>query len=91
MSGGEGVLPITVAEWERNSREVVRVGLEHYNGRDTINVRVWYRDDDDMLKPGKTGITLALKHLPAMAAGLAAAMAKAEELGLLREPKSEGA
>src|SRR6478736_8037262 len=47
--------------------EVVRVALDQYNGRHTINGRVWYHDDDDVLKPGKTGITLALKHLPALA------------------------
>jgi hypothetical protein len=55
--------PIVVAEWDRNSREVVRVALDQYKGRDTINARVWYHDDDGVLRPGKAGITLALKHL----------------------------
>ena len=74
--------PIIVAEWDRNKREVIRVALDRYNGRHTVNVRVWYRDDDG-LKPGKTGITLALSHLPALAEALVAADRHSRELGLI--------
>ncbi len=49
-----------IAEWDRNSREVIRVALDKYNGRHTIiNARVWYRDGGEF-KPGKAGMTLAL-------------------------------
>jgi hypothetical protein len=78
--------PIVVAEWDRNSREVVRVALDHYNGRHTINARVWYHDDDDALRPSKTGITLAVKHLPALADAMAKALAAARDLGLIEGP-----
>ncbi len=74
--------PIIIAEWDRNAREVMRVALDYYNGRHTINARVWYHDDDG-LKPGKTGITLAVKHLPALADALAKAERRARELGLI--------
>jgi hypothetical protein len=77
--------PITVAERDRNSREVVRVALDQCNGRHTVNARVWYHDDNDVLKPGKTGITLAVKHLPALAEALAKALMEARELGLLND------
>lgn len=76
--------PIIIAEWDRNAREVMRVALDQYNGRHTINVRVWYRDGGE-LKPGKTGITLATKHLPALAEALVKAERRAHELGLLDE------
>jgi hypothetical protein len=56
---------IFIAEWGRNSREVMRVALDYYNGPHTTNARL--DDDDDVLKPGKTGITLALKHRAALA------------------------
>jgi hypothetical protein len=52
--------PIVIAEWERNS--------------------------DDVLKPGKTGITLALKHLPALADAMGKALAAARDLGLIEGP-----
>jgi hypothetical protein len=76
--------PLVIAEWDRNSREVVRVALDRYNGRPTINARVWYHDGDT-LKPSKSGITLALKHLPALADALARSLDAARDLGLLDE------
>ena len=80
----DSAFPIVIAEWDRNKREIVRVALDRYNGRHTINARVWYRDGDE-LKPSKTGITLASKHLPALAEALAAAAQRARELGLIDE------
>lgn len=75
--------PIIIAEWDRNGREVVRVALDSYQGRTTINARVWFHDGDGSLKPTKTGITLAVKHLPALAEALANAENRARELGLI--------
>ncbi|MCO5131342.1 MAG: transcriptional coactivator p15/PC4 family protein [Xanthobacteraceae bacterium] len=74
--------PIIIAEWDRNKREVIRVALDQYNGRHTVNVRVWYRDGDG-LKPDKTGITLSLSHLSALAGALVLADRRACELGLI--------
>ena len=71
-----------IAEWDRNAREVVRVALDQYQGRYTINLRVWYRDGDQ-LKPGRSGLTLALKHLPSLASGLSRALSRARALGLI--------
>jgi hypothetical protein len=79
---GSLTIPIIIAEWDRNKREVVRVELDQYNGRHTVNVRVWYRDGD-ALKPGKTGITLAVKHLPALAEALVDAERCARQLDLI--------
>jgi hypothetical protein len=76
--------PIVIAEWDRNSREVVRIALDLYNRKHTINARVWYRDGDDV-KPSKSGITLAVKHLPALAEAVGKALDAARELGLLNE------
>ena len=78
----ETQFPVIIAEWERNKREVIRVALDQYNGRYTVNVRVWHRDGDQ-LKPGRTGLTLALKHLPKLASGLASALSRAKVLGLI--------
>lgn len=52
MFDGRSAFPLVVAEWDRNSREVVRVALDQYNGRPTVNARVWYRDGDE-LKPSQ--------------------------------------
>jgi hypothetical protein len=76
--------PVMVAEWDRNVREVVRVALDQYNGRYTINTRVWYRDSDE-LKPGKSGITLAVNHLQALAEAMSKTLEAARDLGLLND------
>ena len=76
-------LPVVIAEWDRNAREIVRVALDHYQGRHTIDVRTWFRDGDDQVKPSRSGITLAVKHLPALADALGKALIAARELGLL--------
>src|SRR5437763_1756669 len=74
--------PLVIAEWDRNSREVVRVALDHYKGHHSVNVRVWYRDGGQ-LKPGKAGIALGLKHLPNLCEALQAALSAAQEHGLI--------
>ena len=42
------------------------------------------------LKPGKTGISLSLKHLPDLAEGLQKALVEARQLGLIEEPSDAG-
>lgn len=77
---------LVIAEWDRNAREIVRVALDQYKGRHTIDVRVWYCDDSGgALKPGRSGITLALKHLPDLSDAMAKALAQARQRGLLDE------
>jgi hypothetical protein len=86
--------PCVVAEFQKNERESIRVSLVQYGGRDLIDCRVWYRAGDGELKPGNKGLTTAVKHLPAIAAGLAAAVDKAREIGWLEvaeEPKDKTA
>ena len=73
---------VTIAQWDRNAREVVRVDLHEFNGRAVVGCRVWYRDGDE-IKPGKTGLTLSVKHLPALADALGKALAHAIDLGLV--------
>jgi hypothetical protein len=59
-----------------------RVYLEAYEGRLTVNIRTWWYDDQE-LKPGRAGISIAVKHLPALADGLQAALDRARAEGLL--------
>lgn len=74
--------PLVIAEFDRNSRERIRITLDRYGGRDTIDIRCWYRDGDQW-KPTKQGVTTQVGNLPTLAAGLAAALARAVELGLV--------
>jgi hypothetical protein len=73
-------LPLIVADWPRSDRERIRVTLDH----DCIDVRCFFLGDaEDAPRPGRTGITLPLMHLPAMAAGIAIALDEAKRRGLV--------
>lgn len=76
-------LPTTIAQWAKNAREQIIVRLGEYNGRLTIEARVWFTDEAGELKPGKSGLTVALRHLPQLAAAYADALAEARARGLL--------
>jgi hypothetical protein len=75
--------PIIIAEWQRNGREVVRVSLDRFNNRNTIDIRSWWRDGSGTFRPGRSGLTLAVKHVPALADGLGDALQRARILGLI--------
>jgi hypothetical protein len=76
--------PITIAEFQKNARgEIVRIALESFKGSPLITIRLWFRDGAGALRPGKDGLNIAIRHLPALAAGIAAAEARARALGLI--------
>jgi hypothetical protein len=82
-------LPRLIAEFSKNTRETVRVTLDSYKGQSVIGVRVWYADSTSgEPKPGRSGITLSMRHLPALAAGVTKALAKARKAGLLDDRPS---
>jgi hypothetical protein len=84
LAGALGIeLPLVVAEWQRNSREIIRVALDSYNGAPTIDLRAWWQDNEGNWRPGRSGLTLSLKHLPALADGLTEALQQARALGLI--------
>lgn len=75
-------LPIVVCEVEKNNRERIRVTLDHFAGRNTIDVRIWYRDGDRW-KPTRQGVTTTVQNLPTLANALVAALDRAHDLGLI--------
>jgi hypothetical protein len=76
---------VLIAAWAKNDREEIRVHLDRFKDRDIIDVRTWWRDRDDELKPGRSGITLATRHLPSLSNALAKALQEAERRGLLKQ------
>jgi hypothetical protein len=75
-----------IAEWPLNKREMLRVSIDKWKGLDLINIRKWFWNEDDELRPGKGGIVLKPKHLPALAEAVANAVAVARGRGLLQHP-----
>lgn len=77
------MFPVIIAQFDRNDREVIRVSLDQYNGRHTIDMRSWWRDSAGEFKPGRSGLTLSIKHIHSLADGLASALQRAQALGLV--------
>jgi hypothetical protein len=48
-------------------------------------VRSWYKTESGEPKPSRAGITLAVRHLPALAQALATALVRAREMGLIAD------
>jgi hypothetical protein len=76
-------LPVTVAEFRKNSRESVRVAIEDFKGTICVSVRVFYEAADGDMRPGRSGIGMAVKHLPSLADAISAALVTARARGLL--------
>ena len=77
-------LPITIAEWPRSKKEMLRVRLDQFKGVNTIDVRSWYiNESTGAVCPGRSGITLAVTHLENLASSLARAVLVANERGII--------
>jgi hypothetical protein len=76
-------LPVIIAQWPRNARDTVMVRLDRYNGNLVVDIRTWWTSPTGELRPGPSGITMAVHHLPSLARALTDAEATARELGLL--------
>jgi Transcriptional Coactivator p15 (PC4) len=80
------ILPVTIAQWRRNARDTVMVRLGQFNDTTVIDIRNWWMSPTGELRPGPSGITMSVRHLPSLARALTKAEATARELGLLTGP-----
>ena len=61
---------IIVAQFEKNKKEEVRVSVGSFHGRQIINMRVFYKDDDGSWKPGKQGLALSVERYKDLAGAI---------------------
>lgn len=78
-------LPVTISKMWKNRRrsESVHITLSEYEGHSLINVRVYATGTDGIDRPTPKGVSMSVRKLPELAAGLAKALDKARDLGLL--------
>ena len=69
---------ILVAEWPRNEREMLRIMLSKYNGRISVDVRIWFCVEGGEFRPSRRGISLRLTEISDIRKGLR----KARETGV---------
>ena len=74
--------PIIVSEFQRNTRETIRVCLSRYRSGATVDIRDWYPAGGQM-RPSRSGIALGVAHLHKLEAAIKAAIELAKAEGLL--------
>jgi hypothetical protein len=54
----------TLHSFSKNALEEVRASLTQYKGKQYVDLRVYYKAEDDEFRPTKKGLTLAPDLLP---------------------------
>ena len=78
--------PVIIAQWRRSANGTVMIKIDQFNGTIVIDIRDWWTSPTGELRPGRSGITMSVRHLPSLARALTTAEATARQLGLLIEP-----
>lgn len=47
-----------IADIERNQKEIIRVEVSEFNGKELINLRIWYHHMDGDYRPTQKGVAL---------------------------------
>jgi Transcriptional Coactivator p15 (PC4) len=85
--------PIGIAKFWKSPRDHaahIRIELSEFKGHPLVNVRIWETGSDGVDRPTVKGIALGIAKLPELAAGIAKALAKARELGLIDNEGASG-
>ncbi|UQR67718.1 hypothetical protein LRP30_21765 [Bradyrhizobium sp. C-145] len=82
------LLPVEVAKlWKspRNRKQTIVIAIKHYEGHTFLDCRMFGTNEQGQSVPTQRGVTVGIARLPEFAAGVAKALAKARELGLIAE------
>jgi hypothetical protein len=90
MKANDTALPILIDEWPRSNRETIRVFLDRFQGRAIVHIRAFYTDTHGILRPGRDGLALGIRHLPKLADAICEAYRLACERGLI-DPDNDNA
>ncbi len=47
-----------IADIEKNSKEIIRVEVSEFKGRELINLRIWFSNVDGEYRPTQKGVTI---------------------------------
>ena len=74
--------PVKVATLPKNATEEIHVALDHYAGRNLIDVRIYGKwNGSEVFAPTKKGVTVAPAKLDDLIAALTEARSQAQALG----------
>jgi hypothetical protein len=80
-----GPTPVWSAEVPINQREFLRAELRQNRTHAVLDLRRWFIPPNDNTRPTERGFAIAVRHLPAVAGLIEAALTQASATGLLSE------
>ena len=72
-----------VAQFEKNSKEEIRVSIDEFRGTKIINIRVFYRSPTGEWLPGKQGIAMKVDRYRELASAILQLGEALQDEGLL--------
>lgn len=51
-----------IADLKKNSREIIRIDVSEFKGKELINIRVWFEDISGGYKPTQKGVALDISQ-----------------------------
>jgi Transcriptional Coactivator p15 (PC4) len=83
--------PVVISKfWKNRRHDAIIVSLSTFEGRNLVDLRM-HAMKEGRLVPTPKGLAMVVRRLPDLAKAVNAALAKAQELGLLDGPASDEA
>lgn len=51
-----------ISGFDKNEKLKILASISDYRGKKRIDIRIWYKDDNDELKPSRQGISLPIER-----------------------------
>lgn len=72
-----------IADIERNSREIIRIEVSEFKGKELINLRIWYSHFDGSYRPTQKGVALDISKYEDLKAAI-------DKIGTYLKDKEDG-
>ena len=67
-------MSVIISDIERNNKEIIRIEISEFKGRELINLRIWYQAIDDkgeiVYKPSQKGVALNISKYEELKKGI---------------------
>ena len=80
-------MSVIIKDIERNNKEIIRIEISEFKGRELINLRIWYQAIDDkgdvIYKPSQKGVALNISKYDELKQGI-------DKIGEYLQDKKDG-
>lgn len=62
-----------IKDIEKNKKDILRVEVSEFKGYHFAQIRIWFKDESDVLRPTQKGVTIPTRAIPEIIQALEAA------------------